>query len=300
VVIISAPGWPGRQPIPRETGGGPTVLRILVGTQLRRLREQCGMSREAAAHIIRGSEAKMSRLELGRTGFKQRDVVDLLSAYGVTDDAEREAVLGLARRANEPGWWQSYNDVMPGWLEMYVGLEQAASVIRSYEAQFMPGLLQTEAYARSVIGLGQVARADDVKERVALRLRRQRILDDPAAPDLWVVIDEAVLRRTMGDTEVMRGQLDHLLTMMKRPRVTVQIVPFARSGQVASGGPFTLLRFAEPDLPDIVYLEQLTSAFYVDKRDDVETYLELIDRLSATALTPAESTDVVAAARATL
>ncbi|MDD7937950.1 helix-turn-helix transcriptional regulator [Actinomycetospora lutea] len=276
------------------------MLRILVGIQLRRLREQCGMSREAAADIIRGSEAKMSRLELGRTGFKQRDVVDLLSAYGVTDDAEREAVLSLARRANEPGWWQSYNDVMPGWLEMYVGLEQAASIIRSYEAQFVPGLLQTEAYARSVIGLGQVARADDVKERVALRLRRQQILDDPAGPDLWVVIDEAVLRRTMGDTEVMRGQLDHLLTMMKRPRVTVQIVPFARSGQVATGGPFTLLRFAEPDLPDIVYLEQLTSAFYVDKRDDVETYLELIDRLSATALTPAESTDVVAAARATI
>lgn len=242
----------------------------------------------------------MSRLELGRTGFKQRDVVDLLSAYGVTEDAEREAILSLARRANEPGWWQSYNDVMPGWLEMYVGLEQAASVIRSYEVQFIPGLLQTQAYAQSVIELGQVSRPEDVKERVALRMRRQQLLDDPAAPDFWVVTDEAVLRRTMGDTEVMRGQLDHLLTMMKRPKVTVQIVPFTRGGQVATGGPFTLLRFAEPDLPDIVYLEQLTSAFYVDKREDVETYLEVIDRLSATALTPAESADVVAAARATL
>ncbi|PVZ09361.1 helix-turn-helix domain-containing protein [Actinomycetospora cinnamomea] len=276
------------------------MLRILVGTQLRRLREQCGMSREAAADIIRGSEAKMSRLELGRTGFKQRDVVDLLAAYGVTDDAEREAVLGLARRANEPGWWQPYNDVMPGWLELYVGLEQAASVIRSYEAQFIPGLLQTEAYAQSVIELGQVARPADVKERVALRMRRQQLLEDPASPDLWVVVDEAALRRTMGNIEVMRGQLEHLQAMMKRPRVTVQIVPFTRSGQVATGGPFTLLRFAEPDLPDIVYLEQLTSAFYVDKREDVETYLEVIDRLSATALTPAESADVVAAARATL
>lgn len=300
MVIIGEPGWSARPPSLRASGGGPTVLRILVGTQLRRLRERCGMSREAAAEVIRGSEAKMSRLELGRTGFKQRDVVDLLSAYGVTEDAEREAILSLARRANEPGWWQSYNDVMPGWLEMYVGLEQAASVIRSYEVQFIPGLLQTQAYAQSVIELGQVSRPEDVKERVALRMRRQQLLDDPAAPDFWVVTDEAVLRRTMGDTEVMRGQLDHLLTMMKRPKVTVQIVPFTRGGQVATGGPFTLLRFAEPDLPDIVYLEQLTSAFYVDKREDVETYLEVIDRLSATALTPAESADVVAAARATL
>jgi transcriptional regulator with XRE-family HTH domain len=300
VVIIGEAGWPGHQQSLRASGGGPTVLRILVGTQLRRLREQCGMSRAAAADLIRGSEAKISRLELGRTGFKQRDVVDLLSAYGVTEDAEREAVLGLARRANEPGWWQSYNDVMPGWLEMYVGLEQAASVIRGYEPQFVPGLLQTEAYAQAVIEQGQVARPADVKERVALRMRRQHLLNNPGAPDFWVVIDEAVLRRTMGDTEVMRSQLDHLLSMMKRPRVTVQIIPFTRSGQVATGGPFTLLRFAEPDLPDIVYLEQLTSAFYVDKREDVETYLELIDRLSVTALTPDESADVVAAARATL
>lgn len=278
-------------------GGGPTVLRILVGAQLRRLREACGMSRETAADVIRGSEAKMSRLELGRTGFKHRDVVDLLTAYGVTDEAEREAVLALARRANEPGWWQSYNDVMPGWLGMYVGLEQAASIIRSYEAQFMPGLLQTEAYAQAVIGLGQAPRPEDMKERVALRMRRQQLLEDPQSPDYWVVLDEAVLRRTIGDHAVMRDQLDHLISVMKRPQVIVQILPFDRSGQVASGGPFTLLRFAQTDLPDIVYLEQLTSAFYLDKREDVQTYLEVIDRLSATALTPRESIDYVAGVR---
>lgn len=281
-------------------GGGPTVLRILVGTQLRRLRELSGLTREAAADVIRGSEAKMSRLELGRTGFKHRDVVDLLTAYGVVDDAEREAVLSLARRANEPGWWQSYNEVMPGWLEMYVGLEQAASIIRSHEVQFVPGLLQTEAYARAVIGLGQVVRPDDVKERVALRMRRQQLLDDPRGPDYWVVLDEAVLRRTMVDAAVMREQLDHLLNAIKRPRLTVQVAPFDRSGQVATGGPFTLLRFAEPDLPDIVYFEQLTSAFYLDKREDVQIYLEVIDQLSATALTPDASTDLVASIRAEL
>jgi transcriptional regulator with XRE-family HTH domain len=279
------------------SAGGPTVLRILVGTQLRRLREKAGITREDAAYLIRGSGAKMSRLELGRTGFKHRDVVDLLSFYGVTDEAEREAVLSLARRANEPGWWQSYNDVMPGWFEMYVGLEQATSVIRSYEAQFVPGLLQTEAYAQSVVGLGQVAHPEDVKARVALRMRRQQLLEEAQGPDYWVVLDEAVLRRTVGDASVMAGQLDHLIAAARRPRVTVQVVPFTRSGQVAVGGPFALLRFGEPDLPDIVYLEQLTSAFYLDKREDVEIYLEVLDRLGATALTPDHSLEFIEAAR---
>lgn len=279
-------------------GGGPTVLRIMVGTQLRRLREQAGVTREEAAKVIRGSGAKMSRLELGRTGFKHRDVVDLLSFYGVADGAEREAVLSLARRANEPGWWQSYNDVMPGWFEMYVGLEQAAALIRGHEVQFVPGLLQTEAYADAVMGLGQVARSDDVKERVALRMRRQQLLDDDAGPEYWVVLDEAVLHRTIGDASVMRDQLDHLLECMSRPRCTVQVLPFSRSGLVASGGPFSLLRFAEPDLPDIVYVEQLTSAFYLDKREDVQTYLEIIDRLGATALRPDESVAFIRSLRA--
>lgn len=277
---------------------GPTVLRILVGGQLRRLREAAGMTREQAAYRIRGSEAKMSRLETGRTGFKLRDVVDLLTEYGVTDDAEREAVLTLARQANEPGWWQPYSDSMPGWLELYVGLEQAASVIRCYEAQFVPGLLQTEGYARAVVGLAPFDRTGDVGQRVTLRLQRQKLLDDPASPDFWVVLDEAVLHRTMGDPKIMREQLDHLLDVMQRPRVTVQILPFQHSGEVATGGgPFSLLRFSEPELPDIVYLEQLTSALYLDRREDVEIYLEVVDRLGATALTPARSREMVASLR---
>jgi transcriptional regulator with XRE-family HTH domain len=282
----------------RPRNSGPTVLRILVGSQIRRLREAAGITREAAADVIRGSEAKMSRIETGRTGFKQRDIVDLLSLYGVTDDAEREAVLGLARQANEPGWWQPYSDSMPGWLELYVGLEQAASVIRSYEPQFVPGLLQTEGYAKSVIGLGPADRSEFVAQRVALRMRRQELIDDPDAPDLWVVLDEAVLHRTMGDPAILREQLDHLLDVARRPKVTVQVLPFDRSGEVATGGgPFSLLRFSEPDLPDVVYLEQLSSALYLDRREDVETYLEVIDRLGATALTPQRSREMITAVR---
>jgi transcriptional regulator with XRE-family HTH domain len=282
----------------RPRNSGPTVLRILVGGQIRRLREAAGISREAAAEVIRGSEAKMSRIETGRTGFKQRDIVDLLSLYGVTDDAEREGVLQLARQANEPGWWQPYSDSMPGWLELYVGLEQAASVIRCYEPQFVPGLLQTEGYAKSVIGLGPADAAEHVGQRVALRMRRQQLMSGTEVPDFWVVLDEAVLHRTMGDPTVMREQLGHLLEAARRPKVTIQVLPFARSGHVATGGgPFSLLRFAEPELPDVVYLEQLTSAMYMDRREDVESYLEVIDRLGATALTPQRSLQLIAEVR---
>ena len=281
-------------------GGGPTVVRVLVGTQLRGLRERSGLTRRAAADVIRASEAKMSRLELGRTGFKYRDVADLLTAYGVRDGADREAVLALARRANEPGWWQSYGEAMPGWLETYVGLEQAASVIRGFESQFVPGLVQTEAYARAVIELGHVSKPELVDERVALRMRRQQLFEGPDVPEFWVVVDESALRRTIGGPDVMRAQLDHLLDVVRRRQVTVQVLPFSRSGQVATSGPFTILRFAYPELPDIVYLEQLTSAFYLDKRQDVETYLEVINRLWVTALSPSESADLIHTIRAEL
>lgn len=177
-------------------GGGPTVLRITLGTQLRRLREASGITRETAGYAIRASHAKISRLELGRVGFKERDVADLLTLYGVDDGPEREAFLDLARKANISGWWHRYSDVLPSWFEIYVGLEQAASVIRTYEAQFVPGLLQTEDCARAVVRLGHPdGSADDIDRRVHLRMRRQQLLTQPEAPNMWAVLDEAALRR---------------------------------------------------------------------------------------------------------
>ncbi|MBA2309520.1 MAG: helix-turn-helix domain-containing protein [Pseudonocardiales bacterium] len=292
-------GDPGG-PASDQDRSGPTALRLLVGTQLRRLREASGLTREAAAEVIRGSGAKMSRLETGRVGFKRRDVADLLTMYGVTDGPVREAMLSLAERANEPGWWHRYNDIMPDWLVTYVGLEQAAAIIRCYETQFVPGLLQTEAYAQTVIDLGQAADADEVKQRVALRMHRQQLLDAPQPPDYWAVVDEAVLRRNLGGRQVMRDQLDYVLEASERPNITVQVVPFDRSDAAAVGGPFTLLHFAEPDLPDIVYLEQLTSALYLDKRVDVEIYVKIVDRLAAGALTPRRSTALIASVRDSL
>jgi transcriptional regulator with XRE-family HTH domain len=280
-----------------EVRGGPTVLRILVGAQLRRLREASGISREAAAYAIRGSEAKMSRIESGRVGFKPRDVADLLTMYGLTEGSARDVLLRLADQANEPGWWHRYSDTMPDWFSTYVGLEQAATIIRSYEAQYVPGLLQTEAYANAVVQLGEAVRVDEVSKRVELRMHRQQLLYLPKPPDYWVVIDEAVLRRNLGGRQVMGEQLDHILEASTQTHITVQVVPFDRSDVAAVGGPFTLLRFAEPDLPDIVYLEQLNSALYLNKDVDVMNYLQIMNRLAAGALTPQQSTELIASVR---
>lgn len=268
---------------------GPTVLRIALGAQLRRLREANGITREAAGYTIRASHAKISRLELGRVGFKERDVADLLTLYGVTDDQEREALLNLARQANSPGWWHQYNDILPPWFETYLGLEQASSVIRTYESQFVPGLLQTEDCARRVIGLGYPACApEDLDRRIALRMRRQQILTQPGGPNLWAVIDEAALWR-LGGRGAMRSQIQHLIDMAELPNVTLQAMPLCVGGHAAAGGPFTILRFAEPDLPDVVYLEQLTSALYLDKVQHVEHYLMVMDRLCVQAKSPAKT-----------
>ncbi|MFR9673583.1 helix-turn-helix domain-containing protein [Streptomyces sp. TR06-5] len=282
--------------------GGPTILRIVLGTQLRRLREAAGISREAAGEFIRGSHAKISRLELGRTGYKERDVADLLKLYGVDDREECEGFLALARQASLPGWWNKYSDVLPPWFEQLIGLEESASVIRTYEVQFVPGLLQTPDYARAVTRLGH-PRADDseIERRVRLRMDRQRALDSEYAPRLWAVIDEAALRRPLGgDHDVMREQIDHLLKIGARRNVTLQVAPFHVGGLAAAGGPVTILRFLEPDLPDVVYLEQLTTALYLDKQDEVENYMVVMDRLCAAADAPAATTAFLKELRASL
>ena len=277
-----------------KPGSGPTVLRILLGSQLRRLREAKGLSRAEAGYTIRASESKMSRLELGRVGFKERDVADLLTLYGVTDADERDALLSLAGQANQPGWWHRYSDVLAGEFQTYVGLEEAATRIRTYEVQLVPGLLQTADYARAVMVLGLPdAPAEEIKRRVSLRLDRQRVITRPDPPRLWAVVDEAALRRPFGGPEVMRAQLEHLIAVTKLPNVTLQVMEFRRGGHAAEGGAFVIFRFAEPDLPDVVYLEQLTSALYLDKREDVDRYTEVMDRLSVQADEPDNTPDII-------
>ncbi len=268
--------------------GGPTVLRILLGAQLRRLRESKRISLEEAGNVIRASHSKISRLETGRVGFKDRDIADLLTFYGVTDERERQALRELASRASKQGWWHDYSDVLPSWFEAYVGLEEAATQIRAYEVQFVPGLLQTGDYARAVSLLGYPnATERELDRRVGLRLARQAVFTRAEPPNMWGVLDEAVLRRPLGGAEIMRDQIKHLIEMSQRPNVTIQLVPFQAGGHAAAGGPFSILRFAEYDLPDVVYLEQLTSALYLDKPDTVDSYLMVMDRLAVEALTPA-------------
>jgi transcriptional regulator with XRE-family HTH domain len=282
---------PGDEATPPESGrNSPTVLRIVIGTQLRRLREAHGITREAAGEAIRASGAKISRLELGRVGFKERDIADLLDLYHVRDRAERDGFLKLVREANTPGWWHQYSDVLPGWFEMYVRLEQAAAVIRSYQLQFVPGLFQTEAYARAVITTDTTDEsADEIERRVTLRMTRQKLLSEPHAPTFWAILDEAALRRPYGSPQVMHEQLEHLEAVAELPNVILQLLPFDRGSSAAAAGPFTLLRFAEPDLPDVVYMEQPTCAVYLDKPADVEFYRAAMDRIAMAALSPAES-----------
>ena len=279
--------------ITAQPGSGPTVLRILLGSQLRRLREAKGITRDDAGYTIRASGSKISRMELGRVSFKERDVEDLLDLYGVDED-EAQALVALAKQANSPGWWYKYGDVLPDWFQVYVGLEEAASLIRLYEVQFIPGLIQTADYTRAVIRLGQPsATPEEVERRVGLRLARQEVLTKPGGPRLWAVLDEAALRRPIGGREVMRAQLVRLTEVAGEANITLQVVPFRSGGHAAEAGAFTIMRFPEVDLPDVVYLEHLTSALYLDKREDVEKYTEVMERLSVEGESPERTIDIL-------
>jgi transcriptional regulator with XRE-family HTH domain len=276
--------------IPPERGGGPTVRRMLVGAQLRRLRTDKGITREQAGEAIRASEWKIHRLENGQVGFKDRDIVDLLALYGVTDRGEVEALLAMARDANTPGWWQQYGDLLPQWFRAFVDLEAAATLIRTYEGQFVPGLLQTEDYMRAVVSGGHLEDPpEEAEHRVQLRLGRQALLERADAPRLWAVVDEAALRRPVGGRQVMRAQLERLIEATKLPNVTLQVLPFAAGAHPAMVGAFSVLRFTDQELPDVVYVEDLNNATYLDKRDEVERYLDVMERLCAAAETPAQT-----------
>jgi transcriptional regulator with XRE-family HTH domain len=277
---------------------GPTVHRLMLGTQLHRMRTQAGVTSDQAAHKIRASRSKISRMENGRVGFKERDVDDLLDLYTVTDPCLRAKAKALLQQANSPGWWTRYADVTADWFEEYLGLETAASMIRTFEMQFVHGLFQTPDYARAVTLLGHsAARVNEIERRVALRLSRQGVLTSAHAPMVWSILDEGAIRRPVGGRAVMRRQLNHLAEVASDLRnVTVQVVPFEAGGHAGSGGSFTMLRFAGEEVPDIVYIEQLTSALYLDKREDVDHYLEVLNSLSTEALPPAQTLDFIARA----
>jgi len=273
--------------------GGPTVRRMLVGSRLRRLRTEAGLTREEAGARIRASEWKIHRLENGQVGFKERDVVDLLTLYGVKDPGEVAAIVGMALEANDTGWWHRYGDVLPQWFRAYVDLEQAATLIRTYEGQFIPGLLQTEDYMRAVMGGALAETTEEIERRVELRRARQTVLERPNPPRLWAVVDEAALRRPIGGARVMRAQMERLLEYAELPSVVLQVLPFGVGAHPAMVGAFSILRFADEDLPDVVYVEHLTNALYLDKRDDVEHYLHVMESISVRGEAPGRTAEIL-------
>lgn len=268
-----------------ERRAAPTVGQVVLGKRLQELREASGLSREEAARVLRVASATVRRMEMAEVALKIPYVQVLLDAYGVAED-EAAAFVGLAEDANQPGWWQRFHDVLPDWFSLYVSLEGAARVIRSYEPHFVPGLLQTEAYARAVMEAGTIGQTvpETIERHVSLRMERQTLLERDDPPHLWVIMDETVLRRPVSvRPEVMRGQLDRLLECAERDRVTLQLAEFASGPHPGTYAPFTLFRFAEPELPDMVFTEYLTGALYLDSRREVAAHLEVLDHMTARA-----------------
>ncbi|WP_217544348.1 helix-turn-helix transcriptional regulator [Streptomyces sp. GbtcB6] len=277
-----------------EPRSAPTVGQVVLGRRLLDLRERAGLKREEAARVLRVAPATVRRMEMAEVGLKIPYLQLLLKAYGVTDD-EADLFVRLAEEANRPGWWQRFHDILPSWFSMYVSLEGAASLIRSYEPHFVPGLMQTEDYARGVLKSGAVGQTEpeEIERHVALRMERQQLLTRTDAPRFWAVMDETALRRPVGGPEVMRAQIDRLLEVTKLPNVTLQVAPFSSGPHPGTYGPFVLFRFAMPELPDMVYSEYLTGAVYLDARTEVATHLEVMDRMAAQAATAQRTKEIL-------
>ncbi|MER5180722.1 helix-turn-helix transcriptional regulator [Streptomyces sp. NPDC002896] len=277
-----------------EPRSAPTVGQVVLGRRLQDLRERAGLKREEAARVLRVAPATVRRMETAEVALKIPYLQLLLKSYGVPD-GEADAFVTLAEEANRPGWWQRFHDILPGWFSMHVSLEGAASLIRSYEPHFVPGLLQTEDYTRAVMESGAIGqtRPDDIERHVALRMQRQQLLTREDAPRLWVVMEETALRRPVGGPKVMRAQADRLLEALQLPNVTLQIAEFASGPHPGTYGPFLLFRFAMPELPDMVYSEYLTGAVYLDARAEVATHLEVLDRMAAQAATARRTKEIL-------
>jgi hypothetical protein len=278
---------------PEDLPSGTTTLRVMIGGKLRQLRQDADISREDAAYEIRADATKISRVELGRVSFRLRDVRDLMVMYGVTDEDEIERVVEMAREANRPSKWKRYNDFLPDWFSNFLEMEGAASMIRTYEVQLIPGLLQHEAYARAVMMLGYGhTPLTEIDKRIEVRLKRQEILDrQEQRPELWAVIDEAALHRPFGGANVMHGQIKALIEACDKPNVRVQIVPFTAGAHSGAGAPFTWLRFAYEELSDVIYLEHLTGGLYLERDNEIDAYQAAMEHLCVQATQPHKTQD---------
>lgn len=272
----------------------PTVRHKRLTVELRRLRERAGLTCEDVGQRLECSGTRISRMETGRIGARPGDVRELLEIYGVTG-SEADILVQLARDARRRGWWRAYGRVLPPWAEAYIGLESDAARLCDFEPMVVPGLLQTEDYARAVLGAALHAGSrEDIDRQVALRMRRQAILDDASPPEMWVVLGESVLRVHVGGPAVMRAQLRRLAGLAARPNLTLQVLPFSTPAHAQPISPFTMLEFADPADPAVVYLEHLTGGLFLENEDEVRCYRVVFDHLRAEALGAAESAGLIA------
>ena len=262
-----------------QSASAATVRLLVLGKRLRDLRVAAGKSLEDAATALSVSVLAIRRIEQGQVKWKLPYIKVLLEEYGVAGEDAR-IFLTMVAEANQPGWWYRYRDALPDWFRAFVTLEEEASLIRAYEPHYVPGLMQTEDYARTVLRAG-LRDNDEIERRVALRLQRQQTLLQPGGTEFWAVLDETVLRRPVTAPEVMRAQVDHLIELAARPNVTLQLVPFGLFIHEAMYGPFYIFRFPFPELQDIAYTENVAGSGYVDQHDDVAAFVEALDRISA-------------------
>jgi len=271
----------------------PTVRRRRLGQELRRLRELKGMTAEEVAERLLVSQSKISRLENGRRSISQRDVRDLCGVYEVEDHRIVDSLMQMAKDSRQQGWWHSFGDIP---YSVYIGLETDAASLRVYDPQVVPGLLQTRQYAEALIaGALPETAAADIEKRVQVRLRRQERITAPENPlRLWTVMDEAALRRVVGNRSLMRDQLEHLVEQSQLPHVTVQVIPFDMGAHPGLNGQYAILEFPDAADSSVVYIEGVTSDLYLEKANDVQKYSVMYEHLRAQALNPDQSRQFIA------
>jgi transcriptional regulator with XRE-family HTH domain len=276
----------------------PTVKRRRLAAELRRRRDEAGMTIEEVAEQLEWSAAKISRIENSRVSVLPRDVKFLLRTYGAEEASEEwEALLTLSRESRQKGWWHAHGDVIPEFFETYVGLESDAATLRTYESEFVPGLLQTEDYARAVYRAQMITASDnEIEKLIAVRMARQDRLTEADAPQFWAVVNEAVIRRVVGGHAVMHAQLSKLAQVSRQPNVTLQVVPFSVGAHAGMDGAFMILGFPTPTDPDVVYVHYYTGTFYLEKLQEVQPYTLMFDHLRAAALPVGQSRDLIARA----
>ncbi|RST07613.1 XRE family transcriptional regulator [Streptomyces sp. WAC05374] len=271
--------------------GSPTARRRRLSIELKKLRESHGYTCAQVGEALDWSGSKVNRMETGN-GRVQPSDVDALCRFYATNDELREFLKSLARQAKTRGWWQAHGSGVPAWFSIYIGLEQDISTFRQYQCEFVPGLMQTSAYAAELHRATNQLSPEDVERAVRVRMERQAMLARPDAPDTWFIVHESALRNVIGDTTLMREQLERILESMELPRVTLQVLAFD-SGSYPATGPFTLLGFPDPEDPDIVYRDGITDATYLEGASDVREYARAFDMLRAAAASPQRSVQVI-------